>query len=316
MKKNILSFALLLLLAGSAVSCYEEFITDATHPNMGFALRRQVRTVIESKNSIYVGVAIGGKREVDLSDWAKFEIDETLLSTTNRTLLPSNYYKLADPETFRVRRTGMAVADVEITFTDDFYADPVSLTGDYILPFRLTSVSIPSVPDSTGYFNPNGAIRQNAETALVAIKYINEYSGTWYKMGTVTETDASGNAIGAEVAYGDTRDIINCQTVELTTTGRHSLSRSGLANTVSGSMQLVIDRPGEDVSSLTVSGEGISDATATLRRTGKYTFYSGTEPCPEIELTYRWTNGDKYYKVSELLVLRMWAERTLRIEIF
>lgn len=46
---------------------------------MGFALDQPLRTVVSGTNKIYVGVSIGGKREIDMSDWATFEIDETLL---------------------------------------------------------------------------------------------------------------------------------------------------------------------------------------------------------------------------------------------
>ena len=302
-----------------AVSCYEDFITDYPSPNMGFALSRQVRTVIESKNSIFVGVSIGGKREVDPNDWATFQIDESILEGTGKTLLPSSYYTLADPNTFRVRRTGIAVADVEITFSDDFYADEKSLTGEYALPFVITGVSIPAHADSTGTIDPRGAVRAGADNAIVAIKYIDEYSGVYYKMGTVTEVDASGNAIGEPVSYGNKVDINNCQTVEVTTAGRHILRRSGLANTNSGSMNLTIESPTAKVSNLSVSGIGdvvISNATATLKREGAYTFYGGNDVCPQIDLEYTYAANSKYYKVSESLVLRQWAENALRVETF
>lgn len=39
-----------------------------------------LRTVIADRDMpIYIGVSIGGKREVDMSDWAKFEIDPSLV---------------------------------------------------------------------------------------------------------------------------------------------------------------------------------------------------------------------------------------------
>lgn len=316
MKRQIYMFASLLLAVFSATGCYEEFIKDYANPSMGFALPTQIRTVIESKNSIYVGVAIGGKREVDPGDWATFEIDESLLEGTGKKLLPAEYYKLADPNTFRVRRTGMAVADVEITFTDAFYADPSSLTAVYALPLRITGVSIPASRDSLGNVNPAGAVRAGAETTIVAVKYINEYSGTWYKMGTVTEIDASGNPVGGARTYGDSRDIINCATAPLTTRGRYVLERSGIADSTSGAMLLTIDSPGKDDSSITVSGGDVTQASAKLSRVGDYTFYSGTESSPQISLEYVYQSLGKRYKVVETLVLRKWAELELGVETF
>lgn len=319
MKKVLIYMSLAALALGSLTSCYEDFIKDYSAPNMGFALPAQLRTVIESKNSIYVGVSIGGKREVDLNDWATFEIDGSLLDGTGKILMPSSYYTLSDPNTFRVRRTGMAVADVEVKFSDEFYADPKALNGDYALPFRITGVSIPAVADSTGYVNPAGAIRPGAETAIVAVKYINEYSGVYYKFGSVTELDSSGNPVGGPVVYGDSVDLINCQTVTLNTSGRYQLTRSGLANSSSGSMIMDIASPDSDTSPLTLTGgSGIkfSNVKATLRRSGKYTFYGGTDPCPQIDLEYTYTSLGKTLRVNEVLVLRQWAESALRIETF
>ena len=110
---------------------------------MGFAVAKPLRTVISDRGmNIYVGVAIGGKREIDMNDWAKFTIDPSLLEGTGKTLLPANYYTLADPEYFRVRKSNSPVADVGITFTNLFYEDSRCLTDYYALPFRMTENSM------------------------------------------------------------------------------------------------------------------------------------------------------------------------------
>ena len=77
----------------SFTSCYDEYTNDYETPNMGFAVANPLRTVIADRDMpIYIGVSIGGKREVDMSDWAKFEIDPSLVEETGKVLLPSNYY--------------------------------------------------------------------------------------------------------------------------------------------------------------------------------------------------------------------------------
>lgn len=53
---------------------------------------------------IRVGVAIGGKREVDMNDWAEFEIDPALLTGTGLEVLPKEYYTLSDNNLFRVSK--------------------------------------------------------------------------------------------------------------------------------------------------------------------------------------------------------------------
>lgn len=315
--KNIIKILVLLGTLLPLTSCYDDYVSDYEYPNMGFALQRPLRTVVSGTNRIYVGVSIGGKREVDTGDWAKFVIDETLLEGTGMTLMPEEYYTLKDKDTFRVRKQNLAVADVEINFTDAFYADPLCLTKHYAIPFRLTSVSIPGDPET----QPDGAIREGADYSIVAVKYISSYSGTWYKMGEVVEVDASGQETGSPVVYRN-KDLSRNKTVALSTAAAFAVNRPGLADSdVEGGLLLTIDRkPEAEVYDVVVEGtEGgaeISGASGKLRLKGDYTFYSGDEVAPQFELEYTYKDADRYYKVKETLVLRQWAERELRVETF
>ena len=97
---NTLLFIIALL---GFTSCYDDYVSDYENPNMGFAVSKPMRTVISERDMpIYIGVSIGGKREVDMSDWARFVIDPTLVEGTGKELLPSDYYTLSYPEIFRV----------------------------------------------------------------------------------------------------------------------------------------------------------------------------------------------------------------------
>lgn len=318
--KKIFKFAALVLAGIAAASCYDDYIGDYDYPNMGFTLGRQVRTVVSSTNRIYVGVSIGGKREVDLNDWAQFTFDESLLNGTAYTMLPESHYQLSHPNLFLVRKPNLAVADVCITFTDDFYDDPACLTGTYALPFRLVATSIPAVADSTGYTNPYGAIRSGAETAIVAVKYINQYSGTYYRLGKMQQVDINGEPAGEAVEYYR-KNLSSNETSILVTRGRHDVYRPGLGNLSAGGLLLHIQEtegraqyevsatsPDSSVELLDFSGKYIME--------GSYTFYTGDEIAPQFELSYTVKVNDNYYKVEETLVLRQWAERELRIETF
>ena len=307
-----------ILLAGALIctcSCYEVYIGDYEYPNMGFALTRQIRTVVADKNQIYVGVSIGGKREVDMNDWATFTIDENLLEGLGYTLLPDTYYTLSDPNTMRPRKSNLAVADVGISFTDDFYADPASSSNTYALPLRITGTSIQSEE------NPNGAIREGGETAVIVIKYISGYSGTYYRVGSEVEIDASGTEIGEPVLYND-KDLINNPTVAMSTISRYGVTRSGMGSSTAGGMNLYVTET-ESTEAFTVrleslrAGGSIEDGySARYVLEGDYTFYSGDEIAPQFELDYIYSLDGKRYKVSEKLVLRQWPEQDLRVETF
>lgn len=312
----------ILALAATAVmtaSCYEDYVHDYDFPNMGFALPKQVRTVMSKTNRIYVGVSIGGKRQVDMNDWAQFILDESLLEGTPYKMMPENYYRLANPTLFQVRKSNLQVADVEITFTNDFYADPDCLKATYALPFRLVGCSI-DAPDAKGNVSERGALREGAQTAVVAIKYSSSYSGTYYRLTTgVTEIDADGNAIG-ETEDLSNSDFIKNPTVVLKSLGASTLSFEGLAGgKTAGTMTLDIDpskKLDEDAAVELTSTIVLENVSAKWVRKGEHPFFGGDNIAPQFEIGYTYSDGGKTFRVEEKLVLRKWAEDELRVETF
>ena len=283
---------ILLALTTCLTSCYEDYTHDYETTNVGFALQNPLRTVISDRDMpIYVGVSLGGKREVDMNDWAKFTLDASLLEGTPLTLLPEEYYILEDPEIFKVRKSNLPVADVEIKFTDAFYRDPLSLTTHY---------------------------------AIVAIKYVSSFSGVYYLQGEVSEVDDNGNIIeGTTVVYKE-KDLINNNTLELSTLAKNKLLRPGVANLAKSNInrfQLTIDNNGESGSDYNVQIEGIEGGVTIIEGNGSYiaqsptyTFNSGDKPCPEVNLNYTYELAGKRYKVKEQLVLRRDPVNDLRVE--
>lgn len=314
--KKIVKIAVMLLVALPLTACYEKYTHDYESPNMGFSLQRPLRTVVSDINKIYVGVSIGGKREVDMSDWARFEIDASLLDGTGLTLMPAEYYVLADPDTFRVRKSNLAVADVGIIFTEAFYADENALKKYYAIPFRVTATSIPGDPET----QPDGAIREGGEYSVVAVKYISGYSGTYYRLGEMTEVDAAGMAVGEPVVYED-KDLIKNPTCAFTTLRPDVVVRPGMGSlNNAGSLQLTVDesQEGGNVRVEAVPGGAtLTAATGRYVTKGDFTFHSSDIRAPQFELEYTFQTTDgKSYKVSERLVLRQYPEQGLRVETY
>ena len=70
MRFTKLLLSALLLLVG-ITACYDDYTHDYEGADMGFAVAKPLRTVISDRDmNIYIGVAIGGKREIDMNDWA------------------------------------------------------------------------------------------------------------------------------------------------------------------------------------------------------------------------------------------------------
>lgn len=314
--KNIVRLLSVVLVLAPLASCYEGYVYDYDYPNMGFSLPKQTRTVVSSTNKIYVGVSIGGKRQVDLNDWATFTFDQSLLQGTGLQMLPESYYVLGDPNTMRPRKTNLAVADVEITFTDAFYADPLTKVKTYALPFRLVGTSI-KIAGEDGNMPEYGAIREGKETAIVAIKYISGYSGTYYRLGECVEVNEAGEALGEAVTYRK-YSLSENATAVLATESRNGVIVPSAGNGAGGAFLLQLDSDVLKDAAVTISsvegGADILDARGSYRLKGDYTFYGGDQSAPQFDLEYTFAKDGHRYHVKETLVLRQWPEAELRVD--
>ncbi|MCD7970599.1 MAG: DUF1735 domain-containing protein [Alistipes sp.] len=308
--KKILKYLLICTACTAAWSCYDDFVFDYEYSSVGFALQRPLRTLVADRDmEIFVGVYIGGKRENDMTDYAKFVIDEDLLIGTGLTLLPETHYVIGSPDTFTVRKQNLPVADVSLKFTEDFYNDPNALDQTYYaLPLRITSHSLDSITDGLDY-------------SIVAFKYISYFSGTYYVRGhkTYDTLDEDGNPVTVTESYYN-KDLSQNITRQLENLSRYSLRRPGLANsgtTTPNKTQLVMtfepgDWTGETYNVIVETGTHansfpISNASGT---------YYPNEERPRIELVYTYLDRDTgiTYHVEEELILRRDPVDDLRVD--
>lgn len=297
--KNVLRI-MSVALAAAMTGCYGDFTGDAPTTTVCFAQQRPLRTVISDRDmEIFVGVSIGGKREVDMTDWATFEIDPSLIPAgSGLVLLPVSHYTLADPERMSVRKSNLPVADVGITFTDAFYNDPKSVGKYYALPLRITDSSL----DETV---------AGKENTVVAVKYISNYHGTYYIKGSVVEVSGiGGNPVGEPSVYSNP-DLVSNATRDISTRSQSEVVRPGVGNIVMGG--------GESASvSLTVAANGtdvtISDGGGSLPVTGLSGEYISRETNPEFVLKYCFERDGKFFEVNETLILRQNPYLDMRVE--
>lgn len=283
-------------------SCYEDYTNDYAYSTVGFAHQKPLRTVIADRDmTISVGAAIGGKREVDKNDWADFSINLELLDKTNLKLLPESYYKLSDDKTFRVSKSSVAVADVKIEFTDDFYNDPNSMKQYYALPLQLESSSLDSILD-------------NKKNSIVAIKYISAYHGMYYVKGTVTEINSFGELVGDPVKYIN-NDLSKNIVRSVTTVSRNVVCRAGVANNsddvASEKVLLTINDDNTVGVSTAEGGIEIKNGSGTY----KYSYDDvNVVSSMEMDIKYEYTKDGKNYKVEETLIRRQDPYRDLGFE--
>lgn len=294
---NIIPIALVAL---AATSCYESFDKDYDVTRAYFASQKPLRTLVaDTDMSIKVGVAIGGKREVDPGDWATFEIDPSLLEGTGLTLMPEEYYHLADPDRMTVSNTNLAICDVRVTFSDGLYDDNDALGLHYAIPFRLTGHSQDEIATDV-----NGALK---DYSIVAVKFVSRWHGTYYIKGT--ETDLSTG----EVSSFGNKDLSRCPTVSFSSLSRNTVRRPGFGSAADAGE--AVDLTVNDDMSVTIEAGGsiaITDASAVLEPEAEGLELAG--PQPRFTLSYTYEKDGVKYKVEEELVRRQDPEADLRFE--
>ncbi|HRR17032.1 MAG TPA: DUF5627 domain-containing protein [Bacteroidales bacterium] len=323
MKKLIL---LLLILVG-LVSC-ENF--EINHPDFDyvsgyFPYQYPVRTLVlgdyiydnsnDNAHRFVISVAIGGLYNNTKDRVFTFQVDESLcnnvlFASTGDTIkaLPSNYYTLSSPDKIIVPK-GKFNGGVTVQLTDAFFNDPSTIRNKYVVPLRLVSsndvdtilVGRTSLPNADPRIASQWDVVPKNFT-MFAIKYINEYHGTYFIYGSSTVKDASNNVL--ETTTYSANYIEQNPTVKLVTTGRYQVSlttylRSSIMTdnitmllTFNGNNCTITGAPG---STLTISGTGEFRSQA---------YEWGNKKRDGIVLNLTVTDGVNTYNSNDVLVIR------------
>jgi hypothetical protein len=302
MKKLLITLGLLGVVLNSCEP-YEDYTEDFDKTTVYFATQKPLRSIVSYNEMAFkVGVALGGKRGNNKEEFADFVIDETLLTTVAGadvfTLLPESYYTLSNASKMIIP-SGKFIGDVTVTLNRDLFTnDTLSMANTYALPIRITNVSL----DSIGGFDSDGTVLDlPKDYTILVVKYISQYSGTYYHKGTQNEVDSSGTVINQTV-YNES-DLIKNQTWGLTTIDRNSVKTPGIGSNSSQNFIVNVNEADNTVSIGSPSG-GVTNLVG-----------SGTvNDDRSISLNYSYTFGDKNFEVEETLVLRRPPEEDLGFE--
>jgi len=113
--------------------------------------------------------------------------------------MPGNYYNLASDNI--VIPTGRVTGGVEVQLTEAFFADPLSIQRNYVIPMRMTNVqqadSIlvgePNVVDARRTVASDWAV-QPKDFVFYAVKYINPLHGYYLRRGEDVIEGKNGNS--------------------------------------------------------------------------------------------------------------------------
>ena len=332
MKKLILILALIIGL----ISCENFDIdhSDFTYTTGYFPYQFPVRTLVlgdyiydnanDNAHKFIISVAMGGVYENTKNRVFDFEVDESLcarikFSSAGDTIqaLPASYYSL-NPSGKITIPAGKYNGGVEVQLTDAFFNDPLAIKNKYVVPLRLVSsadvdsilTGEPALPGADPRVSTQWNIVPKNFT-MFAVKYINEYHGTYFYYGSSSVKDAS-NAVLESTTYSAAYVEQN-PTAKLVTTARNQVSLT--TNLHSAVM------PGQVKMLLTFSGNNCAITAApgsafTVSGTGEFkskAYEWGNKQRDGIMLNITVSNGVNTYTASDVMVIR---DRGVAMEVY
>jgi hypothetical protein len=284
MRKLILFSLIILLLT----SCHNEDweFPDYEYNAVYFSYQYPVRTLtmgedlfdtsLDNAHKCKIMATWGGGYDNKADVVIDFVVDESLCDNltfkdNNADVLPmpSNYYTLASnkitiPE-------GTISGGVEVQLTDAFFADPLALQRNYVIPLVMTQVqnSDSILKGKTDVANPNRCLADDWEVIpkdyiLYAVKYINTWDGNYLRRGkdVITQGGNTETAIRHEV-YVEDDEICKLNTLSLSELEFPLTFKDENGNNINVSLALTFD----DEGNCTITSRS---ANATATGTGKF----------------------------------------------
>ncbi|MBQ0077167.1 MAG: DUF1735 domain-containing protein [Bacteroidales bacterium] len=194
-----------------------------------------VDNTLDRAHEFNIGICIGGYYGNSKRDWrVSYELDETLVGTNlynqagkKLTVLPEDYYEM-NPLGNVTIKAGTSSGLIRVHLNDAFFDDPKAVTGEYVIPLRITEAESPlhiiTGEAKAGTAEPD---RHNAEDwevapmdyTLFGVKFVNKFHGSWLRRGVRTERDALGTIIKEDVYHADYTEydeVVSLKTLSLT----------------------------------------------------------------------------------------------------
>lgn len=327
---------LYMLVFAGLVSC-ENFETDHEdykYTSGFFPYQYPVRTLVlgdyiydnsnDNAHKFVISAAMGGVYENDRDREFQIGVDESLCNNLLFTAgggevkpLPSAWYTLSSAEKI-VIPAGKTNGGVEVQLTDAFFNDPLATTLGYVVPIRLTGSADVDTILSGSPLNPDPNPVNAADWTvlpknytLFAVKYINEFHGTYFHYGSSSVKDASGAEVES-TTYSE-KYVENNSTAKLVTTARYQVSVNVTLQSavMTGSIDLLLTFSGNTCTVTAAPGSAYTVSGTGEFKTKAYNW--GNKDRDGIMLSYTVTNGTHTYEAADVLVAR---DRGVVMEVF
>lgn len=325
MKKIIALFSFILLI----ISCenmetdYKDYDFQAVY----FPFQYPVRTLslgndkidnsLDKEHKFHAGISIGGLYAENSKVWSvDYEVDNTLvenylINANKDTLrvLPSTYYTLNPTGTVTIPK-GSFSGLIEVQLNDDFFSDPTSIKGNYVLPLKIVETSADSILSGKKIEAlttiPNRHKLSDWESqktpkdyTLFGIKYINPYHGKWLRRCQIIEKDPTNTTVISTISIRN-HYVERDQIVDLNTSSLDEVISNYVGNSFTSNMRLIV--AGTTVTVTSEKGPLVAAGTGKFVTNGESW---GGKPYDAFYLDYTYTlsSGNKC-SVKDTLVLR------------
>ena len=216
--KKIVFIPLIIIILFPACENGEWDFPDNEYSTVYFPYQSPVRTIVLGKDYVndntldnqhkcLIMATLGGVYQNRTDVILEVEVDDALCNNlafandTSKSVLPlpSNYYSLPD-EMQIVIPEGKIIGGIEVSLTDAFFADPLAISNNYVIPVVITSVTnADSVLQGVGLVDDPNRVNSNdwavlpKDYILYAVKYKNPYDAYYLRRGVDVVTGNSGN---------------------------------------------------------------------------------------------------------------------------
>lgn len=328
--KNILY--IFLVLAAASISCENEDweFPDYDYQTVYFANQYPVRTItlgediydtsLDNEWKCMIMATTGGVYETKANVTIDIEVDNAMCAgfefpNGNDILaMPDSYYTLSSNQI--VIPNGQLTGGVEVQLTDAFFADPLALRNNYVIPVRMTNVQN---ADSilSGKAASDAARRGVAgdwtvapkDYVFYAVKYINPWHGYYLRRGVDDITGDVNTKVVRHEQYVEDDEVNMLSTRSLNNLEFPLVFKDAGGNNIDCTLLLSFDEEGN----CTVSSEDFI-ATGSGKFVSKGEKMSwGDKDRDALYLSYQINLGTIQVSTTDTLVMR---NRGVAMELF
>lgn len=322
--KKILFISILIITGFSACKNFDIDHPDFKYTSGYFPYQFPVRTIVlgeyiydntnDNNHLFLISTAIGGIYENKTDRVFDIQVDNNLCKQLlfNEegeavVAMPSNYYTMAANQI--VVPKGKMNGGVKVQLTDAFFNDPDATKLKYVIPVRLMAsndVDTILVGQSS---NPNADVRVASQWdvapknfTMFAVKYINEFHGSYFRYGSSKVKDGTGNVL-ENTTYSE-EFVTKNPVVELVTTARHEVSITSYfqSKIMSGEIVMLLTFNGNNCTIKAPEGSAYTISGTGEFQDNKYSW--GNKERDGIVINYTISDGTNTYEASDVLVLR------------